>query len=345
MKKNKLKQAVKKGRTQIILKSEKGQSLNLREVEDIQTGKMSYAIPVEVITKKKSFTLVYDITNYITIEQYVYTIMNRRKYIGLLLQILGVFQKMTDDYYNPQNLVLELDKVLVNPSTDHIRFLFVPILYYNHGIPIRDFLLQLIYRTTFDSSEDTSYVGRCVEILQKNRNFSIAELEEYLKLQFSEKSSTGIYCEETVPSEKEYHPFSDAREKRADSVMQKEQPLRENRNRTGILSGSGIMETVLLGAEETKPCFKQIRTGKSYYLKQERTKIGKRKCDITIEDNSAVSKEHAMIQEKDDIYYICDLNSTNGTKLNGRKIPAMDQVRLSDEDEIELANEKFIFYL
>ena len=75
-----------------------------------------------------------------------------------------------------------------------------------------------------------------------------------------------------------------------------------------------------------------MRTGKKYYLNSNEVTIGKRQCEIEIADNPAVSKHHAMIQKKEGNYYLVDLNSTNGTKVNGKKINA---------DIPELPSEKY----
>ena len=54
---------------------------------------------------------------------------------------------------------------------------------------------------------------------------------------------------------------------------------------------------------------------------------------ITLEDSLA-SRSHAVIQKIRDEFYIQDLHSTNGTFVNGKKIPAGDYVRLRPSDTI-----------
>jgi len=57
------------------------------------------------------------------------------------------------------------------------------------------------------------------------------------------------------------------------------------------------------------------------------------KSSITLEDK-LVSREHAVIQKIRDIFYIQDLHSTNGTFVNGKRIPAGDYIRLRLSDTI-----------
>ena len=72
--------------------------------------------------------------------------------------------------------------------------------------------------------------------------------------------------------------------------------------------------------------------------------IGKspEKADYVIQDNKVISRQHAAIYWSSDRYVICDLDSVNGTFVNGRKIDSQG-VELSNHDEVVLANESFEF--
>ena len=39
-----------------------------------------------------------------------------------------------------------------------------------------------------------------------------------------------------------------------------------------------------------------------------------------------------------------DLNATNGTKVNGKRIKSNEKILLQDEDTLEFADEQFVFY-
>jgi pSer/pThr/pTyr-binding forkhead associated (FHA) protein len=57
------------------------------------------------------------------------------------------------------------------------------------------------------------------------------------------------------------------------------------------------------------------------------------KSSITLEDKLA-SREHAVIQKIREDFFIQDLHSTNGTFVNGTRIPPGDYVRLRLTDTI-----------
>ncbi len=347
MKTNKYKRIKKKGRIYVTVDSIKGQNLNLREVEDIQNGILKNVIPLEVDMKRAGFVLKYDITNYMSMEQYLHTIITKQKYAQIMLQILEIIRRMSEAYYNPQNIILNLDNVYINPSTETIFFIFIPILYFDSGCSVKDFLTQITYQTTFDSSEDTSYVEKCLNILQRNMNFSAVEMEEYLKTILSDKKEPDKSDNQIRSIYREYNLAFE--EKKAEQPVKERKEEKENleigrsTRMTESLSNIGSSDTVLLGTE-SNAYIKQLRTGKKYYLNSNEVTIGKRQCEIEIADNPAVSKHHAMIQKKEGKYYLVDLNSTNGTKVNGKKINADIPEFLQDETQIEFANEKFVFY-
>ncbi|MBQ5535092.1 MAG: FHA domain-containing protein [Lachnospiraceae bacterium] len=50
-----------------------------------------------------------------------------------------------------------------------------------------------------------------------------------------------------------------------------------------------------------------------------------------------------MIKEQDGKYYISDLNSLNGTGVNGRMLDANETAQIADGDRVSLAGSSFTF--
>ncbi len=64
-------------------------------------------------------------------------------------------------------------------------------------------------------------------------------------------------------------------------------------------------------------------------------------CHIVI-DNKLVSRVHACIQKIKDDYFLKDENSTNGTFLNGHRIPQEKYVKLNPGDTITVGSVSMI---
>ena len=248
--KNKLKKVSKKGRISFVINSQKGQNLNMREVEDIQNGIITNCLPLEVNIKGKSFTITYDVTNYLSLEQYLHTMVNKKKFTEMMLQMLQVFSTMTDCFYSLQNLVLDMDKVMVNPSTNQILFVFVPILHYDWGVLPKEFLIQCIYNTTFDSTENMSYVEDCLAILQRNINFSVVELQEYLrKADETPDKNNSVQKQVFVKDKEVFDPFKVIMEKEYEVSEGKSSALAETESTGTLSSVDTIKDTMLLGKD------------------------------------------------------------------------------------------------
>ncbi len=55
-------------------------------------------------------------------------------------------------------------------------------------------------------------------------------------------------------------------------------------------------------------------------------------------DNKLASRHHAIIQKIKDTYFIKDVGSTNGTFINGIRIPNDKYVKLNPGDKISIGN-------
>jgi hypothetical protein len=80
---------------------------------------------------------------------------------------------------------------------------------------------------------------------------------------------------------------------------------------------------------------------KEYYPLEGEVFLGRgNENEITIKD-PYISKRHLKIVEDEENYYLEDLNSANGTFLNGDKI--MDVVELENGDRIKVGQVEFLY--
>lgn len=66
--------------------------------------------------------------------------------------------------------------------------------------------------------------------------------------------------------------------------------------------------------------------------------------DIVVQD-SRVSKNHAVIESRNKTFYLLDLDSSNGTFLNGKRVLDTDGLKLQHGDDITFPGTKLKFYL
>lgn len=80
------------------------------------------------------------------------------------------------------------------------------------------------------------------------------------------------------------------------------------------------------------------------YLRDDLTIIGKMEtaCDVVI-PLPTVSRVHGKVRRRGEDYYLSDLNSRNGTSVNGRMLKGNEEYLLQDEDEVDFAQARYIF--
>ena len=76
---------------------------------------------------------------------------------------------------------------------------------------------------------------------------------------------------------------------------------------------------------------------KEFQLTKDRTSLGRRPYNDIVIDNLAVSGEHAVLQMSGNEVFVEDLNSTNGTYLNGK---AVKKQQLNNGDTVEIGKYK-----
>ena len=139
--------------------------------------------------------------------------------------------------------------------------------------------------------------------------------------------------------EKEEETFS---EKREEPVQKEAVPAKTEE------FSDGFGETVLLSAGNVKGPASLVsrEPGElaTIYLDRDITVIGKMEtaADAVI-DMPTVSRIHARIRKREGEYYLSDLNSRNGTSVNGQLLKTGEDHLLKDEDEVDFAQARYIF--
>lgn len=371
------------GMPQWVIKSQKGQQLGEREVYSINNNEVKGLLHIQVEKKSSSFKLIYNVSGFVTFKQFLATPLNKEGFANILSNILSNLKSMQNAYFNQQCVLMDFDRVLVNPATQHIYFMYVPIQGIETGSSLREFLLNIIQHCTFTPGEDRGYVKDYITILNNGINFSVFELEEYIK-SLSGKKPAGVLekecpqCHTLVKKGTNYCPACGSKVSgntgnfgkgvydplsggtQPEEVVEEEYtPSVDNGrkdNTQGLSDGTTVLGadpggTTVLGSEELyAPSFPYLireKNQEKISVDKPSFRIGKEKkyCDYFVSDNNAVSRSHADIITRDKRYYIIDLNSTNKTYVDGRAIPIEKEVEIFSGTKLRLANEDFVFYI
>lgn len=109
---------------------------------------------------------------------------------------------------------------------------------------------------------------------------------------------------------------------------------------TGLLKGN-------VNVPKVNPYLIRVNTDERIMITKQNFKLGKASMgvDYSVKGNGAVSRVHAVITNKDGIYYIRDNKSTNHTFVNGKTLEDGENELLTQDCKIVLGDEEFIFKL
>ena len=378
---NKTKVVSKLGLSQLIIKSQKGQQISEHEAYAINANKVKGLLHLDVVQKGSSFKLIYNITGFITFKEFLATPLNKESFAKILQNILDNLQSMEEAYFNQHNLLMDFNRVMVNPATQHIYFVYVPIQFFESGDSLREFLLNIIQNCTFAPGEDNSYVRDYITILNSGINFSVFDLEEYINKLLGQKSSRAqdIECPQCKAKLKKGTNYCHAcgakvsgntgatgkgvydplKEKKKEEIIVDDEPVDEienirKDNTQGLSDGTTVLGadpggTTVLGSEElytpSYPYLIREKTNEKISVNKPSFRIGSERkyVDYWVNDNSTVSRSHADIITREKRYFIIDLNSTNKTYVDGRAIAVEKEVELFSGTKVRLSNEDFTF--
>lgn len=138
-----------------------------------------------------------------------------------------------------------------------------------------------------------------------------------------------------------------------ENLRQKEQTVSKNSRKADIMEESSSLseplgETIVLSANvQSGPASLVSREPgelATIYLTEELTIIGKlhTAADAVI-PLPTVSRLHAKVRKRGEEYFLTDLNSRNGTSVNGKMLKGDEEYLLENEDEVDFAQARYIF--
>lgn len=119
-------------------------------------------------------------------------------------------------------------------------------------------------------------------------------------------------------------------------VAEDEEPYNQREERTMILTNPAMIKPIVLTAIGTETPIK-IKPVDFPYI------IGKSQCSCNFcIDSAVVSRVHMRMLEELDDFFVEDLNSTNGTFINGEKLEPHKPQQINTGDKLTIANIDFI---
>lgn len=273
---------------------------------------------------------------------------------SILQGLCTVCENIKKYMLKPENIVLKPEMIFINPETKETKFLLNP--YYNEPIcqQLRDISHYFIGIINYTDIDAISCVYKFNEVVMKE-NFLIGDIVEVTNLSREEKSKKMLYvCEDTedkleATKIKKYNFF----EKIGNTIRNRfhQQVVCEDTSEycVDVIENENNMceigETILMQTIKEQTCTLSSCSPKyeDIHVPEKGAVLGKleKNVDIVVNDIS-ISRIHAKIELAGDKCYIEDLNTTNGTYVNGKRLIPYKLEEIKSGDKIVLGCVEYI---
>ena len=330
--------------------------------------------------KDDSVDIYYYTTNLISISQYFnQTNMRKTEFISIIKTICQSVKLCSNYvYFHANNFVLDRDLVYIDPKDNSIHILYVPsnefvtkdVMY-----DLRNMIRDLINNSIIIQNGESNFTQEILEWL-RDSNLNIDEFLQFLDNSVNTKEIKNPI--ESIPSRVE--PVSipvversiDLQQSNSIPIVEEVKSERKgikgifksffssnstetnnnstDFNRRNIVSQNAYDDsddTVILGCENKKIGYlignhqgntEQIQINKDEFI------IGRLKEAVDYDiANKTVGKIHAKFMRRDGKFYLIDLESKNGTYIDGTRLSANSSYEVENGATIIFSNVKYTF--
>lgn len=285
--------------------------------------------------------IIYTAPKSIPLSEYIEKNLTIHKFYNILAQIVEIVKK-TDEYkLYVYNLILDKRLIFVKEITSELYFLYEPLLDRNNCTNLFSFLEDFVRNLKPDDKTVEFERQRFLIFLKNPQIHRIEDVEQFIVQAYPQ-----IYQQINRSNQgknsavRQYQPAED----RSNSQCEGETTLlaRESEGTT-LLEEEG---TTLLDSGRPEAALFRCSTGITTNIAKDVFTIGKAaENDLCLADNKTISRNHARILCSGNGFSLQDMNSTNHTCLNGRRLEGGKEELLQNGDRIQLSNEEFEFYL
>lgn len=327
-------------------------------------------LPCKMIYEENTPCISYDVTAKKSLaKKFESSQMKALDLEKLFASMMQAVQKSREYLLESQNVCVDPEKIFFDIETDEIYLLYHPDISYERGTQYRllsEFLLdkvdhhdlhgvKIAYQFYKLSKEDFFSLEVFQGLVEKERSLEERQnkRDEKIKIQNKEDSFVGNMekfplmeereilktdlaenSKEKLKKARRLNLFS-FRKRNKEKEVEEEIRLAESTSIDEYF-GNEIDEETVFFDDHYKFKWKEKRFSKEYELSSFPLYVGKLKGSVQIYmEDASVSRFHAKIREENGRILLQDLDSTNGSFLNGRKLYTGEEVEIQREDEIQ----------
>ena len=284
---------------------------------------------------------------------------------NLLAGIFMVIKQMEKYLLSQSGILLQPETIFIDMKTEQIYFCYYPneeeqlqkrfrqfmeyiLAKTNHKNPIA---VELAYGIYEESLKEEFVLSDITKKLEK-KSETVYQAQEILQENSIEKETKDIVIEENLNNKRKWNIFLEKWKVKCGAWINRKLKRREKQETQIVFEPEEEIQktglhTIFLGEwkEEIEGILKYEGTHFLSDFSIEKTPflIGNDECCDGVIQLQTISRQHAKIYKIDDVYFIEDLNSTNGTMVEGGILNYKTKVSLKKNTIICFANEPYRF--
>ncbi len=348
--------------------------VNINEVQILSNAEDGGLLGLICEKSNKLKVIKYDISHKLTLKEYLSNPQTRDSFIQVLQGIIKTLRYCEENQLNPKKIIYDTSYTFVDAVSKAVLFVYCPIENFENEGSIEHFVASVASETVTSQSQDGSFIIEFRKFVENMKFFSLIDFEKKVNSFCEEKKDDGF-------SERKSGRYSGKMVYDPLAYLEREEgffnPVSNDKCRcsncnleypegTKFCKECGANLTPIKGytePEEKQPLKKKRQTklvkrasseewgsllrvsnNTEFVINKDTIIIGyDDDCDLVINDNETISGHHAEISIVEDVVYITDSQSTNGTFLNDKELPLLKKCKLNDGDKIEFADEVFVF--
>lgn len=325
------------------------------ELRMLLQNKIEGMLPLQLEQQEELTGFWYDISGKNDLESYRKLHKIDRVFLEKFFRTLQQLVEKAGEYLLPEDgISLHPAKIFIDYDKNDISFCYTPFEKRSFTERVKEFMEYFLQNMDHGNQDDIQKCYEVYEQVQKD-NISLNEIVQELwdlqpeEMVFKEPNQEMSSVKEDglrnkVAQKKNTYskrdvriPWRKKKQENVPFVFEPEEEVSEN-----------ISPTVFLGSE-TNEILGELRyegegMQKNMKITEEEFLIGKEKGEVDGEISaSTVSRMHAKIYREGNVFYIEDLNSTNGTYRNGVLLNYKERVPMEKNDVIRFAEETYRF--
>jgi len=284
--------------------------------------------------------------------------MGERQIRSILGQLFATLEKGREYLLSEDDFVLAPNYIFATLPHMALELCYVP----GYGVPLRDQLEglfeYLLNRVDYEDKQAVNLVYDCYMFCMREKG-GLTEIKKLLEEDMKKSPPKEAPVERTLPEpvviqEKVEKPVQTSYVswlaekifpwKRRETVLVAEKE-ESYRGKSGELPVPEDNDRTVLLCAPPKPAGPELvceQTGEVVPMAKFPFYLGSAKeyADF-VPAAEGVSRIHCCISRKENNYYLSDLNSTNGTYLNGKEVAPGKEILLSANDELRICSQEF----